>query len=238
MLRKLARVTFNVLTALSLALCVGVCVLWSWSHRRCHQIAFTLPPGRLWMAQFTHGHCDLHLFNGWPGSQRPRWVSEPYPAERPDSAYRIDRLDYSQGVNYRWSSLSIQSVATFEVATVPCEVALREDGGGYFAEADGFKPMEVVYGSGPSGFYATPRLWRGGVVLKRVRIPPYVLALGLALLPAARFARKGARWGLRRKRRAGGLCPACGYDLRASPGRCPECGAVATSPRASATLPH
>jgi hypothetical protein len=48
-----------------------------------------------------------------------------------------------------------------------------------------------------------------------------VLLCGLAwTVPAILRSRRAAR------RRAAGLCAVCAYDLRASPDRCPECGAL------------
>ena len=55
-----------------------------------------------------------------------------------------------------------------------------------------------------------------------VGAPHWIIAAVCAALPAARVA---AAWHRRRRTRRG-LCPKCGYDLRASPDRCPECGAA------------
>ena len=54
-----------------------------------------------------------------------------------------------------------------------------------------------------------------------VSISGFAIALLLAAHPTIAFIRGPLRRYRRRKR---GLCVACGYDLRGSPGRCPECG--------------
>jgi hypothetical protein len=57
---------------------------------------------------------------------------------------------------------------------------------------------------------------------QRVAVVPYWLTSMLLLLPPLKVTEAGLR--RRRCRRRRGLCTACGYDLRASRDRCPECG--------------
>jgi hypothetical protein len=58
----------------------------------------------------------------------------------------------------------------------------------------------------------------------RVAIPYWAIALIFFILPGT-LSLTYLRW---RRRGSNGYCAVCGYDLRATPQRCPECGARPT----------
>jgi hypothetical protein len=60
-----------------------------------------------------------------------------------------------------------------------------------------------------------------GWELRSVTIPLWMPLVLSGVAPAVLFATRARA---RRRRLASGFCTRCGYDLRATPGRCPECG--------------
>ena len=64
------------------------------------------------------------------------------------------------------------------------------------------------------------------MIMTAATLPTFALVVVFALLPLWRVCTAVAQ----RRRVLGNHCVQCGYDLRASPGRCPECGAVPAPP--------
>jgi hypothetical protein len=64
----------------------------------------------------------------------------------------------------------------------------------------------------------------------RVLVVPYWALSSLFLVPPILRVLSLLR---HRGKRSAGRCPACGYDLRATPTRCPECGAVPSATAAT-----
>jgi hypothetical protein len=118
--------------------------------------------------------------------------------------------------------------------------------------AGGFSWMRAkppaVQGSGYGGGVAASdgRLWEQALVLKasgtlatevallggprrtdaEAQHPTWAAVAATTLLPVARLGSWLLRIRRRRRQSRAGLCARCGYDLRATPGRCPECGTI------------
>ena len=63
------------------------------------------------------------------------------------------------------------------------------------------------------------RIDRDSYSTQTITVPWWFVVMVSGVPPAAHLINKG-------RRTAAGTCSKCGYDLRATPGRCPECGAA------------
>jgi len=169
----------NLLTALSLALCLAVVALWLRSYWRYDLLGVEGGRAEVFVGSY-HGHL------AWAGRRARKY---------PDDDRRRSVLP-----NVEYQGGEIDSDVTAVLTLLRQNATWRVAGFSYT-----FQPVV-------------------GPPLRVLVTPSWSVALALAALPGARLWRRGAR----RRRARRGLCPRCGYDLRATPGPCPECGTAAS----------
>ena len=176
-MRRLVRRLFTLGSAVSLLLCVAVCVLWV----RSHAVA------DVWLRQTADVEHEIR-------------------SDRGQLAYRRrSDMPFTEDESWRWEAAGPARGSHWAE-----RLGFGSDRGtdflspaGVAPEGGSFSPLEAPFSE----------WW----------VPHWFLAAVAAAVPLVTGART---W--RRTLRRAGLCPVCGYDLRASPERCPECGAAAS----------
>jgi hypothetical protein len=193
---RLLRWAFNSSAAVSAVLLVGVCALWVRSYWRADRV-------------------DL-LAKGSAYRQTPLWMTAVILARG------------GLGVSVLHGTSYYPDDASWRLAVDrPTAKPLRHQ-----SRAGGAYPRWTSHGE------SSEWRWRGFQWLRRVTTAPdswavqrsivapyWVVGLMTAALPALWLRRRLLLRRAARRSRAG-LCPSCGYDMRATPGRCPECGTV------------
>ncbi|MBC8105395.1 MAG: hypothetical protein H7Z14_02300 [Anaerolineae bacterium] len=199
----------NLATVIALLLCVALIVLWWRSYRRWDK-----------------------LVSAWPAE-----------------GVGIASANGRAIVNIRWTRIANDSLATGFKSDAP-QISISFNGGrveviaedplptnSFSFYSSGFE-WRTVEASPPDRLkiYVNP-YGRGEVVsaipgarpvagdrFLRVVVPHWFLIALLAVWSVPRGGLFVFRWMNRRARHRAGHCTRCGYDLRATPDRCPECG--------------
>ena len=223
----MGRKLFNFVVLVSLVLLIAMCFFWvrSYSRAYCVGVSRSAWPSddscvnRYLSVRLVLGHWVM------------LWGRSDYDLTVPGITrfhHAMDvskfRTEYAAGV--RWSNFAYDVKLGPQPPTVygQRKMVVNNTHESYFFR------VPIHYGFGKKD--DRPRTYLGRTDVEHFAVAPaWLTAAALAVLPIAwvlRYARRGRRIRI-------GHCPACGYDLRATPDRCPECGSVVTTARTTCT---
>ena len=199
---------FNAACVLSLALFAILCVFFVRSAVKM-DVAL-IPTGRdsaLMITSHRGRWLELDLFTGWPEPRCGWWSGDDYRNTGPFKFWQAHRSGVRLGIFAREGQLIL-----------PCNSS--EEGIAYESAYDRATALGYpgMLSNGARGWVMV-RAWE-------IKLPmPYPLGAA-TLLPLVWLGIRSIRRSRHRARLRAGCCIACGYDLRESSDRCPECGAA------------
>ena len=187
---------FIILSTLSLLLCGITLAFWlrSYLYTPLDGITFAPKDGGVWEIAIRSNAITIGHASPWP-----------HPAV-------FDYVEFTRDTVRRGTHLDIgaEECSYFQWPLLPVSGWIRP-ATHYLYRLDNHVYTEISRSPTPiSGWYAV--------------FPCWLPAILFSLLPLSRLLLAARRSLLRRLRHRRGLCPTCGYDLRASSHRCPECG--------------
>jgi hypothetical protein len=146
------------------------------------------------------------------------WI--PWPADAPDGK-RLVKLDLDSGGGQLEVSWKAWTTAARDRLSQSNSIAAENPYHRTFPDI----PKRYARSDPPTMWNAIGLKWYSGPTHSSICFPYWLAAILTAAAPAFSIAARVRR----RRRIEAGQCLSCGYDLRATPGRCPECGATATT---------
>ena len=194
-LRIVGRVIAVILCCLSLALCAAAAALWARGY-------FTVDVAELWAGVSTYGNVTNRIYRVSSGRGVVAFTF----------TYQFYVLPTLPRGATRWPPVRSRRYVHRTLRPDQFYLARRAiwQRIGFYVNSNDFTRR------GDNGQVLAHSVDRG------LRLPYWLIVLATGVLPILYLRRLGRL--VRRYRYRHGLCPGCGYDVRATPDRCPECG--------------